>query len=244
MKSFDAAGTGTVRPIFSISAVARMLGVPVATIRTWEDRYGLVVPDRNTSGHRLYSRDQVEQLRFVHARITEGLSAADAHRLLAEWLDRRPAQAGPPSEQAGPPPEPAGSPGPARAAQVAVLLAERDPYAAELQEHFLTTEGFEVEVALSGEAALGALTVRPPAVAVIELLISGGTGLDLCRSFKRHGVPVIAASVLQSRDQALEAGADAFLEKPLDPAQLAAAIRDLLGTNPQPRPRPEKETAS
>jgi DNA-binding transcriptional MerR regulator len=228
MKSFDAAGTGTARPILSISAVARMLDVPVATIRTWEDRYGLVVPDRNASGHRLYSRDQVEQLRFAHARMAEGLSAADAHRLLAEWLDRRPEQAGPPA--------------PAVPAQVAVLLAERDPYTAELQEHFLRTEGFDVEVVLNGEAALGALTVRPPAVAIIELLISGGTGLDLCRSFKRHGVPVIAASVLRSRDQALEAGADAFLGKPLDPAQLASAIRELLGLSPQLRP--EQEAAS
>src|SRR5437879_9921797 len=96
MKSFDAAGTGTARPILSISAVARMLGVPGATIRTWEDRYGLVVPDRNASGHRLYSRDQVEQLRFVHARMAEGLSAADAHRVLAEWLDRGPTTPGQP----------------------------------------------------------------------------------------------------------------------------------------------------
>jgi CheY-like chemotaxis protein len=216
-----------------------MLGVPVATIRTWEDRYGLVVPDRNASGHRLYSRDQVEQLRFAHARMAEGLSAADAHRLLAEWLDRRPERAGPP-EQASP--EQSGPPAPAVPPQVAVLLAERDPYTAELHEHFLRTEGFDVEVVLNGEAALGALTVRPPAVAIIELLISGGTGLDLCRSFKRHGVPVIAASVLRSRDQALEAGADAFLGKPLDPAQLASAIRELLSMSPQLRP--EQEAAS
>jgi DNA-binding transcriptional MerR regulator len=244
MERFGADGTGTARPILSISAAARMLSVPVATIRTWEDRYGLVVPDRNASGHRLYSRDQVEQLRFVHAQMAEGLSAADAHRLLAEWLDRRPEQAGPRPgrpEPAGPAPGQSG-PTPALPAQVAILLADRDPYAAELQEHFLTTEGFEVEVALSGEAALGALTLRPPAVAVIELLISGGTGLDLCRSFKRHGVPVIAASVLQARDRALEAGADAFLGKPLDPAQLASAIRSLLSISPQLRP--EQEAAS
>ena len=37
------------RPIYSISAVARMVGVPVATLRTWEDRYTLVVPERNAS---------------------------------------------------------------------------------------------------------------------------------------------------------------------------------------------------
>jgi DNA-binding transcriptional MerR regulator len=224
MNSLDAGGAGTTRPIFSISAVARMLGIPVATIRTWEDRYGLVVPDRNASGHRLYRRDQIEQLRFVHDQMADGLSTADAHRLLAERLD----QSGP--ERADPVPPPHSD-----AAQVAVLLAERDPYAAELQEHYLTAEGFAVEVALSGAEALGAVGARPPAVAVVELLISGGTGLDLCRSVKQHGVPVIATSVLRSHEQALTAGADVFLAKPLGPGRLAAAIRDLLGLGAQPR---------
>ena len=239
MKSFGAAGAGTARPILSISAVARMLGVPVATIRTWEDRYGLVVPERNASGHRLYSRDQVQQLRFVNARMAEGLSAADAHRVLAEWLDHRPATPDQPGPQAATPPE---QPAPALPTSGAVLLAERDPYAAELHQHFLTAEGFEVEVALSEKAARSVLRAGPPAVAVIELLISGGTGLELCRSFKRHGVPVIAASTLHSRDRALEAGADEFLGKPLDPVQLASAIRALLGLNQ--RLRPEQEAMS
>jgi MerR HTH family regulatory protein len=47
-----------------------MIGVPVATIRTWEDRYGLAIPDRSASGHRLYRRDQVGQLpgRMVRGR--------------------------------------------------------------------------------------------------------------------------------------------------------------------------------
>jgi DNA-binding transcriptional MerR regulator len=53
--------SGTGRPVYSISAVARMLGVPVATIRTWEDRYEVVVPERSAGGHRLYRREQVEQ---------------------------------------------------------------------------------------------------------------------------------------------------------------------------------------
>src|SRR5262249_4809540 len=158
--------------------------------------------DRNASGHRLYRRDQIEQLRFVHDRMAEGLSAADAHRLLAEWLDQTP-----PERPGLAPAVPAQRAHPA-AGQVAVLLAERDPYAAELQEPYPTAEGFAVEVVLTGEDALDALTARSPAVAVIELLISGGTGLDLCRAIKQHGVPVIATSVLRSRDQAFGAGAD------------------------------------
>ncbi len=232
MRSYDVAVPATARPVFSISAVARMLGVPVATIRTWEDRYGLVVPDRKTGGHRLYRRDQVEQLRFVRARMAEGLSAADAHRVLAERLDGGPLSPAELAELA----EPTELAEPAPLAQAAILLAERDRYAAELAEHFLTTEGFEVEVALSEAEARSALNNRRPAVAVIEPLISGGAGLGLCRYCKRSGVPVIVTSVLQSRDQALEAGADAFLGKPLDPLRLVSAVRDLLGPGSYSRP--------
>jgi DNA-binding transcriptional MerR regulator len=229
------------RPVFSISAVARMLGVPAATIRTWEERYRLILPDRTRSGHRLYRRDQVEQLRFVRSRTAEGLSAADAHRLLAERLDQGPL---PPAERA----ELAGFAGPAGLdaadapaprAPAAILLAESDRYAAEMQEHFLTSVGFEVEVALSEAEARSALSSRRPAVAVIETLISGGSGLDLCRAFKRSGVPVIVASVLQARDQALAAGADVFLGKPLNPSRLLSAIRDLLGPGQSPQARTE-----
>src|SRR3954454_10520398 len=72
------------RGVYSIGAVARMLGVPAATIRNWEERYAAVVPERSEGGHRLYSRDQVDELRFVAAEVSGGLSAADAHRLLEE----------------------------------------------------------------------------------------------------------------------------------------------------------------
>lgn len=83
------------RPIYSISAVARMVGLPGATLRTWEERYALVVPERNASGHRLFSRAQVEQLRFVKTQVAQGMSAADAHRLLADGMGTaRPAWAG------------------------------------------------------------------------------------------------------------------------------------------------------
>jgi len=228
------------RPVLSISAVARILGVPPATIRSWEDRYRLVIPARTATGHRLYRRDQVEQLRFVRARMAEGLSAADAHRLLAERLD---AGSLPRAQFPGP----AGPAGPAAAGpdtlatrtSAAILLAESDPYAAEMQENFLTSAGFEVDIVLTEAQARRALTGHRPAVAVIEPLISGGRGLDLCLSFKRSGVPVIVASVLQVRERALAAGADAFLGKPLQPQRLLSAIRDLLAESPYSRPRAE-----
>lgn len=243
-----------------------MLGVPAATIRSWEDRYRLVVPARTATGHRLYRRSQVEQLRFVRARMAEGLSAADAHRLLAERLDASPGSlpqtpfrdladladpaAGSAADHADPAADsaadhaglaadpadraaartdaPAAQPQPA----AAILLADPDRYAAEMHEQFLASAGFEVEVALSEAEARRVLSIRRPAVAVIEPLISGGSGLELCRSFKRSGVPVIVASVLQAREQALAAGADAFLGKPLNPVGLLSAVRDLLAQSP------------
>src|SRR6476619_2407501 len=78
---------GTV-PLFSIGAVARMLDVSAATIRTWEARYGDVVPQRSEGGQRLYSRDQVEQLRFVKNEVARGRRPGEAHRLLAERVAR------------------------------------------------------------------------------------------------------------------------------------------------------------
>jgi DNA-binding transcriptional MerR regulator len=204
------------RPIYSISAVARMVGVPVATLRTWEERYAMVVPDRNASGHRLFSRGQVEQLQFVKMRMAEGVSAADAHRLLAERIDNR---------------MPGFVPG-GQHPRLLILLAEPDPYAAELQEYFLKTEGFESEVALSEDAARRSFIDNSPSLVVVEVLISGGSGFSLCRFFKHdHDVPVIAVSVLECQDQAIEAGADAFLLKPLEPLAFVSTVRDLLGSS-------------
>ena len=210
------------RPVFSISAVARTLGLPSATIRTWEDRYGLVVPHRNVGGRRLYRRDEVEQLRFVQACMADGASAADAHRLLAERID-------------------AGVPVPAHGTQPLILLADHDRYSAEYQEHLLQAEGFDVHIALTEEEARRSFAERSPSLVLVALLISGGTGLDLCRFCKRDGrAPVVAVSVLQSRDLALDAGADAFLLKPLDPSRLTSTVRDLLGSGvvlePEPTP--------
>ena len=53
------------RSIYSIGALARMLGVSPTTLRSWEDRYGVVVPERSAGSQRLYSRDDLDQLRFV-----------------------------------------------------------------------------------------------------------------------------------------------------------------------------------
>lgn len=202
-------------PIYSIGAVERMLDIPAATIRNWEDRYGLVTPERSNGGHRLYTREQVDQLRFVKEGLARGLQPAEAHRLLGEQLERGSGFRADEREDAP---------------RLLILLAERDPYAAEFAEFFLQTEGYDVTLALDADDAARTLKQLLPQLAVVELLISGGRGADLCQRLKEAGVPAcLVISTLDARDQALAAGADAFLRKPLDPLQFVSTVKDLLG---------------
>lgn len=209
----DEIGAG--RGVYSIGAVARMLGISVATIRNWEDRYSVVVPERSAGGHRLYSRDEVDRLGFIAAEVARGLTAADAHRLLAEQgdSDRAPGREGP-------------------GTRLLVLLAERDAAAARLVQFFLRTEGYEVQLAQTVDEAEELWLQSRPQLAIVELMISGGRGAELCRRLKDHGAEaVLAISVLQARDEALAAGADAFLLKPVDPLELVSTVKDLLGAS-------------
>src|SRR3954451_24769396 len=75
-------------PLFSIGAGARVLELSAATISAWETRYGDVGPQRAEGGQRLYSRDQVDQLRFVRDEVAGGRRPGEAHRLLAERVAR------------------------------------------------------------------------------------------------------------------------------------------------------------
>lgn len=68
--------------VYNIGTAARKSGLSVTTIRTWEDRYGAVVPVRDGSGRRLYRPDQIAQLSWLRQQIDAGLRASEAHRLL------------------------------------------------------------------------------------------------------------------------------------------------------------------
>lgn len=189
--------------------------MPTATLRTWQDRYAVVVPGRSEGGHRLYTRDQVEQLRFLVDQVAAGLPPADGHRLLKQRL----AAGLPLRAQDGETPD-----------TLLILLAERDPFAGEFAEYFLRTEGYDVALVLSVEDALAKTTDVEPDLAVIDMLISGGRGLELGRRLRdQYGTPVLAISTLAMRDRAMAAGASAFLLKPVEPLQLVSVVQDLLG---------------
>ncbi len=204
--------------LYSIGAVAKMIDVPTPTLRAWEDRYGVVKPERSHGSQRLYSRSQIEHLRFIKAQIDGGASAADAHRLLSQELQtgRVPVAS---SRRLG-------RPGPL------IMIAERDRYAADLADYFLRTEGYDVCMALDARQAKLLFEERSPDLVVIDLLISGGAGFRLCGEFSaRPGSLVLAVASIDSANEALLAGASAFLHKPLEPLVLVSTVRDLLGTS-------------
>lgn len=117
-----------------------------------------------------------------------------------------------------------------------VLIAERDQTVRELQEYFLGTAGFTVEFADDGEAALQRAREIRPAVVVTEILIPKLDGLALCRRLgedpaTRH-IPVVVFSILAAATRAAEAGAKAFLRKPLVESVFVAAVQELVAAQP------------
>ena len=162
------------RPLFSIGAVARMLDLSAATIRTWETRYGLVKPQRSEGGQRLYSRDQVEQLRFVKTQIENGRRPGEAHRLLNERIARGDGFGG---------------------TRMRVLLAESRLGAAQMLRELLGSEGFEVLLAADPDSAARAYDELSPALVVID---TGDMDFDeLSERLRESGTKILPIELLE-----------------------------------------------
>jgi DNA-binding transcriptional MerR regulator len=134
-------------PLFSIGAVARMLDLSAATIRTWETRYGYVVPQRSGGGQRLYSRDQVDQLRFVKNEVDAGRRPGESHRLLAERVERGDSFGG---------------------TRLRVLVADNSDGASIILKELLDAEAFEVLFACDPAVAEQVFHELAPAVVVVD----------------------------------------------------------------------------
>ena len=206
------------QPVYSIGAAAKIIDVPAATLRAWEERYGVVRPIRSEGAQRLYSRNQVEHLKFIKAQMDAGVSAADAHRLLGQQLSGGDLAARPPDVSVE--------------SRPLILLAERDSYAAEFAEYLLRTEGYAVSIAINAQQARLLAAERAPDVAVVDVLLSGGAGFRLCSELRNEfNSQVLAVASIDAAAEAITLGASAFLRKPLDPLALASTVKDLLGTS-------------
>jgi CheY-like chemotaxis protein len=206
--------------VYAINAASEMTGIPVTTLRSWEKSFGVVRPARTGGGHRLYSQDDIERLRWLKAKIDEGVLPSVAHRLLLREMGRldetvREAE---------------------RRGAVMIMVAERDPITAELERYFLQSEGYDVRVVLDGRKAVDEAEAMRPDLIIVDVILPGVNGLHVCRELKANpntaGIPVVIFSVLDVRERALAAGADAFLLKPLEQPALIDLIRKTLARTP------------
>jgi CheY-like chemotaxis protein len=114
-----------------------------------------------------------------------------------------------------------------------ILIVERDLATRELEAHFLTGAGFAVEFADDGLAALEQVRLLKPQIIITEILVSKLDGLALCRQIKdapeTRMIAVVVFSILAANLRAKDAGADAFLLKPLAEHRLLSTVRSLLG---------------
>jgi two-component system response regulator MprA len=113
-----------------------------------------------------------------------------------------------------------------------ILVVERDPHVRALERYFLEEAGFAVDFALDGKLALERARTSRPAILVSEILVPGLDGLSVCRALKSHPetrhIAVLIFSILAAEERAREAGADAFLRKPLNETRFVESVRKLI----------------
>lgn len=116
-----------------------------------------------------------------------------------------------------------------------ILIAERDTQVRKLQQHFLAEAGLTVEFVEDGEAALEHARREPPDLLITEILIPKLDGLALCRRLRddpiTRDIPVLVFTILAAQARAGEAGATAFLRKPLIDSTFVASVQELLATH-------------
>jgi CheY-like chemotaxis protein len=116
------------------------------------------------------------------------------------------------------------------AADQTLFVVDRDPHVRRLVRQFVG-DAYSVECFDDGRAALEGARKSAPSALVTEILIPGLDGLALCRQLKGNpvteGVQILVLSVVAANDRARQAGADAFLEKPLERERFVASLRSL-----------------
>jgi two-component system, OmpR family, response regulator MprA len=114
-----------------------------------------------------------------------------------------------------------------------ILVVDDDRAVREALERALGLEGYEVELAADGAEALAAVERREPDAVVLDVLMPGVDGLEVCRLLRKaqHRVPILMLTVrddLGDRVEGLDAGADDYLGKPFELEELLARVRALL----------------
>jgi len=114
-----------------------------------------------------------------------------------------------------------------------ILLVDDEPSIVQLARMYLEREGFRIESASDGEAALERIVSLQPALVVLDVMLPKLDGFEVCRRL-RASHNSIAILMLTARDEdidkilGLELGADDYLTKPFNPRELVARVKAIL----------------
>jgi two-component system response regulator RegX3 len=118
---------------------------------------------------------------------------------------------------------------PAERRRQRILVVEDEPGLAESVRYALDTEGFDVMVAESGLGGLEAARVNQPDLVLLDLMLPGMSGLDVCRQIRTASdVPIIMLTAKDAESDkvaGLELGADDYVTKPFSMRELVARVR-------------------
>jgi len=122
-----------------------------------------------------------------------------------------------------------------------ILVVEDEPRMAALLQRGFTDEGYAVDVSTDGVDALWIATENPFDAIVLDVMLPGKNGYDVCRELRAadRWAPIImltARDAIDERVQGLDAGADDYLPKPFSFAELSARVRALVRRGAQERP--------
>jgi DNA-binding response OmpR family regulator len=126
-----------------------------------------------------------------------------------------------------------------------ILIVEDDRRIASLVAMYLEREGFATRIAPDGRAALAGAQESPPRLVILDLMLPGIDGWEVCRELRRRSdVPIL---MLTARDDEIDRvtgltlGADDYVVKPFSPRELVARVKAILRrARPQPAEEPER----
>jgi DNA-binding response OmpR family regulator len=113
-----------------------------------------------------------------------------------------------------------------------ILVVDDDPTVADVVRRYLQRDGFAVELVEDGETALKRALADPPDLVVLDLMLPGLSGLEVCRQLRtRLPIPVVMLTALgeeSDRVLGLELGADDYVTKPFSPRELVLRVQSVL----------------
>jgi DNA-binding response OmpR family regulator len=114
-----------------------------------------------------------------------------------------------------------------------VLVVDDDPTVSDVVRRYLEQGGFRVRLASDGLAALAAVAAEKPDLVVLDLMLGGIDGFEVCRRLRRElpALPVVMLTALgeeADRVVGLEVGADDYVTKPFSPRELVLRVKSVL----------------